>query len=577
MTSTVTPFRTFANTRYILPVAGFLLSYFLILIITTVLAEQIILDSSTFNNVVLIVLAVVFYLLLGLGLLGVWRYYHKQTEQVAQEGLRKKISITFVLIALLTSVPLGYIAIRVAIISTDIIVQSDLFDAVDKGLEVVYGVYEQKIKNLTDAVRTIRVSSAELLQKDWSELTGRYGELVYLTYIKSETEVLTVGESNFVFSEWPALSEDGQWLPNVRDPGRSEVIWRVDIPEGYFLLVARMPDKVSLARDLLQKNREFLLQVRTYRSTFLFMFFFVFLFLALPLFFLIIITSFVWSNQLTKPLTNLKNALSEVKSGNYHQRLPIESSDEIGQLTKIFNEMVSDLEETKKKILIGEKIETWKDIAQQLAHEIRNPLTPIRLSSERLLRKYREDPARASELVESSMEKVLDQVDRLETLLVEFHEFARSPAPVPQIIDFDAMYREITAELDLRYPGVEWINRFVTVSNLKVDPWQFRKMLTILLSNAVEASSPPIQVHVETAVVEEEKKWFKIVISDRGVGIPEAYRRKIFQPYFTTKPNGTGLGLAYVERVVHEHGGRIWFESEVGSGTSFYLLFPLEA
>lgn len=577
MTSLGTKIKKIGNNYYIIPIGGFLLSYFLILIITTMIAEQIILDSSTFNNSILVVLAIVFYILLGLGLLGMWRYYQKETQEEGRRGLRKKISVTFVLLAMLTSIPQGYIAFRVVMVATDIVVQSDLMGAVDKGLEVVYGVYEEKIGFLTEVVRSVRVSSAELLQQDWKDLTEKYPEFAYLSYIRNETEVLSVGDPAFMTSQLPALNEDGQWIPNVEDSEHPSVIWRINLDSGYLLIVARVPDHLYKARNLLQKNREFLLQVKTYRSIFLLVFFMVFLFLALPLLLLIIITSFVWSNQLTKPLTKLKKALAEVKNGNYHQRLPIETSDEIGQLTQSFNEMVTDLEETKKKVLMNEKIETWKDIAQQLAHEIRNPLTPIRLNAERLLRKYREDPSRALELLEVSMEKVMEQVDRLETLLVEFHDFARSPAPVVQIINFEEIYREIIAELDLKFPRVEWLSELTPVENLEVDPWQFRKVLMILLTNAAEASSPPIKIRTATSVVDDGKKWYKITIQDFGVGIPEFYRRKIFQPYFTTKPDGTGLGLAFVERIIHEHGGRIWFESESGSGTSFHILLPLEA
>lgn len=562
--------------HFLLPAIAFLAGYFVVLFFITTLFEQLILNAASTATPILMVFAIVLYAVSVGFVIVLWRLSHRRASELRKQGLRRKILLTFVFIALFTSIPQGYLAFRVAMVSTELIIGGDLYESLDRGLLALYGVYQERIERYARDVRSLAVQNPDRLARQWEELSQKYPELIHLSFHQEERPPVTFGTPEDSTVPWQSLTEDGQWLPFTTVDGEPAVACRWNARDGHWIAVTRIPALLEEGRLALQKNLDFLLQVRTYRGLFLTVFFLVFVVLALPLLALVIVGSFFWSNQLTKPLEHLKMALAEVKRGNYHQRLPVDSDDEIGQLTESFNDMVSDLEETKKKVLMTEKIETWRDVAQQLAHEIRNPLTPIRLNAERLLRKHRQDPVEVQQLLEAGLEKILSNVDRLETLLIEFHEFARTPPPVPQEVDFAALVDETCAELDLRFARVVWEKQLTPVHGFRADFWQLRRVLTILLTNAVEASSPPVRVVIESSVQENSRKWYRIGIKDFGVGIPELNRRKIFQPYFTTKPNGTGLGLAFVERVVHEHGGKIWFESRVGVGTEFTLLLPLE-
>jgi len=570
-------FKGLNEKNFVIPIILFVLTYITVLFITTSLYEQLFFETASSSSPSLVIFALIFYIVLFVGIAIFWYYLRKNSERQSKKGLRRKISVILVLIVLLTSIPQGYLAFRVSMATTEMIMRGDMFESVDLGLLVIYDFYQSKVNELKKHLNNLNVQSPDDLIKKWDKLREQFPDLVSVSSYQGNNSIFTLGEIQYQPTNIDNFTEDGQWLPNFNEAQAPSILWRKDYNEGFMVYAIQISEELSAARNSLEKNREFLLQIRTYRGTLIVVFFLIYVFLALPLFAIMVLTSFALSERLTKPLSRLKTALAEVTAGNYRQRVLLETDDEIGQLAKSFNEMVKDLEASKKKILMNEKIETWKDIAQQLAHEIRNPITPIRLNAERVLKKYRQDPSHVLELVESSMEKIISEVDRIETLLVEFHDFARTPSPVPQLIDIESLIYEIKAELDLQFPNVEWAFQIVSVKNLKADPWQLRRVLTILLTNAIEASSSPIKVILETKVVHEAgQEWYQISVQDFGVGISEAHQRKIFQPYFSTKPNGTGLGLALVDRIVHEHGGQIWFDSQINRGTKFVFLLPLE-
>jgi two-component system, NtrC family, nitrogen regulation sensor histidine kinase NtrY len=221
----------------------------------------------------------------------------------------------------------------------------------------------------------------------------------------------------------------------------------------------------------------------------------------------------------------------------------------------------------------AQKVAAWREVARRLAHEIKNPLTPIQLCAERMRRHFGSAPPQTQALVDECTSTIVGEVESLKGLVDEFSQFARMPAPraVPTDVhallnDVLALYRGIT-EVELR-------PRFApSLPSVSVDPEQIRRVIHNLIDNAVEAMGQRGTIDVETQY-EPANNLVRIVIADNGPGIPAAERDKLFLPYYSTKQRGSGLGLAIVRRIVAEHGGSIDVTDNVPHGTRFAVELP---
>jgi nitrogen fixation/metabolism regulation signal transduction histidine kinase len=243
--------------------------------------------------------------------------------------------------------------------------------------------------------------------------------------------------------------------------------------------------------------------------------------------------------------------------------------------------MVSELSHSREKLKQSEKISAWQEIAQRLAHEIKNPLTPIKLSAQRILKKYAAGPQSKTEefqkVLEASISAIVREVDNLNDLLVEFREFARLPMPRLQPIALRELVEEV-AEMYTNLSSIVTIDssHINEESLIRGDPNQIKQVFANLLRNAIQAMSKGGEISVRSAVVDkEDHRYCRIWIKDSGEGIPEEIRTRVFEPYFTSKREGTGLGLAIVERIIFDHDGNIWFETQEGVGTTFIIDLPL--
>ena len=222
----------------------------------------------------------------------------------------------------------------------------------------------------------------------------------------------------------------------------------------------------------------------------------------------------------------------------------------------------------------AQKVAAWREVARRLAHEIKNPLTPIQLCAERLRRHFSGAPAPTRELVEECTTTIVGEVESLKGLVDEFSQFARMPAPraVPTdvhslLTDVLALYRGIFTDVELR-------PRFAaSLPKVSVDPEQIRRVVINLVDNAVEAMGQRGTIEIETQH-EPANSIVRIVVADDGPGIPAAERDKLFLPYYSTKLRGSGLGLAIVRRIVAEHGGSIDVTDNTPRGTRFAVELP---
>jgi two-component system nitrogen regulation sensor histidine kinase NtrY len=222
----------------------------------------------------------------------------------------------------------------------------------------------------------------------------------------------------------------------------------------------------------------------------------------------------------------------------------------------------------------AQKVAAWREVARRLAHEIKNPLTPIQLCAERLRRHFASAPDQTRELVNDCTTTIVGEVESLKGLVDEFSQFARMPAPRAERIDLGQVLGDALSLYNGIFTDVEIRRRFASgLPPVTADPEQLRRVIINLVDNAIEAMDQKGVIEVETDH-DQANSLVRIVVADNGPGIPPAEREKLFLPYYSTKRRGSGLGLAIVRRIVAEHGGSIEVADNVPSGTRFTIELP---
>ena len=222
----------------------------------------------------------------------------------------------------------------------------------------------------------------------------------------------------------------------------------------------------------------------------------------------------------------------------------------------------------------AQKAAAWQDVARRLAHEIKNPLTPIQLSAERLRKHFGSAPAQTRELVEECTTTIVGEVESLKGLVNEFKDFARMPAPRVELTDLHALLNDVLAIYQGTTGEVELRARFAeSLPRVFVDPAKIHQVIRNLVNNALEAMGGPGHIDVETQHLTAENR-VRLVVADDGPGIPAADRDKLFLSHYSTKRRGSGVGLAIVRRIVDEHGGRIEVTDNTPRGTRFAIELP---
>ncbi|MCC7418056.1 MAG: HAMP domain-containing protein [Acidobacteria bacterium] len=225
-------------------------------------------------------------------------------------------------------------------------------------------------------------------------------------------------------------------------------------------------------------------------------------------------------------------------------------------------------------LIRAQKVATWREVARRLAHEIKNPLTPIQLSAERLRRHFSAAPPNAKALVEECTTTIVAEVESLKGLVDEFSQFARMPAPRTVPTDLSRLIGETLALYDGLFPEVRIERRFAAgVPRVRLDAEQIRRVIINLVDNAIEAMEQRGTIVIETQL-DAGNSLARVVVADDGPGIPAAEREKLFLPYYSTKRRGSGLGLAIVRRIIAEHGGSIDVGDNAPHGTRFTIELP---
>ena len=286
-----------------------------------------------------------------------------------------------------------------------------------------------------------------------------------------------------------------------------------------------------------------------------------------------------FASRLTKPIVNLIRASDSISKGEFDVKVPdLEIDDEFRQLNQNFNSMIERLKEQQDRLLITERYEAWETVARKLAHEIKNPLTPIQLSIDSLREKYKDKLINESQEFEKYLETINRQIKDIEKLVNEFSNFARMPRPILKKINLISL---INKYLDfIKMTSKNSINLKVNTKNtfIKGDEDQLNRVLINLIKNSEEAFSEKIakdpnfkgNIDIE---INDNNDYIIIRLIDNGTGLTDS--KKAMSPYFTTKKTGTGLGLPIVTKIINEHFGNFSIKNKSnGIGVDIKISFP---
>lgn len=282
----------------------------------------------------------------------------------------------------------------------------------------------------------------------------------------------------------------------------------------------------------------------------------------------------VLAHRLSRPLRELTAASREVARGNLQAQVTPTTTDEIGELMKSFNDMVHELRVSREQIARVERESAWKEMAKQVAHEIKNPLTPMKLSIQHLRRAFQDNAPDFPALLERITQTVIEQIDVLSRIASEFSHFARMPERSYERVDIHHLLQE-TVNLFQEIRGIEFRTKFSdTAPVIVADRGELQRVFINLIRNSVQAMERGGVITIETSIQDNR---CVIALTDTGPGIPPSIQQKVFEPNFSTKTDGTGLGLAISRRIIEDLNGTIELTSEVGKGTTFTITLPTQS
>ncbi|MFZ0799531.1 MAG: ATP-binding protein [Terriglobales bacterium] len=295
---------------------------------------------------------------------------------------------------------------------------------------------------------------------------------------------------------------------------------------------------------------------------------------------LVAVLASVWfAARVTRPVVSLAEAARRVALGDLGAKVEVESSDELGELAASFNRMTEDLVQQKDRTLQAERVAAWRELARRLAHELKNPLFPLQVTVENLMRAKQKSPEMFEEVFHEGTATLLAEIDNLKTIIGRFSEFSKMPQPQRRPTQVNDVVRSVLRvfHAQLRDSDKEK-NRIVVRTELaealpeiSADPDLLHRALQNLVLNAIDAMPQGGELAIRT---ESLGNRIELSVSDTGSGLTREECGRLFTPYYTTKQHGTGLGLAIVQSVVSDHGGKISVESTKEKGTTFRIELP---
>lgn len=547
--------------------------------------------------VLVVPVALLYGIITGLGKLVFNRFNIRQASR-----FQARLIFSFSLIALIPIIPLTILTNNLMNQSLEIWLTKSVEESLNYGLNFVTAMLEEKKEHVRSVMQTLAREKAVRSSLLSGTAAGR--DRIALRQMAAQHRIdslfLLDGQNALIFEYQQkklvqriftsgllsSYREKKEFVRTAREGILEYVIGfhpvgNPSAPEeapGGLIAVKLLPDNFSADANHIAEALQSYKQMELYKKpivkglTSL-----IVIIVTLTVFFIAIIVSYFLSRTITEPIKILLDGTKRIASGDLNFEISYHAKDEIKLLINSFNQMTKEILASKQALIHTQRLAAWRDIAQRMAHEIRNPLTPIRLSIERLMKKM--DDGNFRELFTSSTRTILDEVRRLELLIKEFSEFANIP---PLTMNMRNLNHVIMDTLNV-FSGVEQV-KFITelekdLPLVTIDEKRIKEVVINLINNSMHALKETKDALIRITTSSRFNIFGRFVIlevEDNGKGIPEEEMESIFDPYFTTKQEGegTGLGLSIVEKVVSEHHAKIRCESKIGRGTKFTIEFP---
>jgi len=409
-----------------------------------------------------------------------------------------------------------------------------------------------------------------------SSLPPHIGGVQVFKLTKGEwVESSFLGDEHFKLPEPPTLETGLVNRDQSRDWGMIRYV-QIPRPGTLCLISYNIGGEFEWGKAAIENEAnqfEIIEELRSMLKPLLFFYYSVFFF---PTILMTLIIAISFTRRVTHPIIELTEATRRVAEGDFSIQILARRNDELGLLIRSFNVMVQNLEKSRAALVRNEKISIWQNMAQQLAHEIKNPLTPIKLSAERVLRRWQNEPDKIGEIIESSMLAIIQETEGLSNLLNEFRTLSKPMEPSQSWTDLAQTIKEVISPYAGSYQEIIFnIDNVQNDISVKIEKQRLTQILTNIIINAIDAMNGSGTIEIRTDLVKKrEVMYCRLSVKDSGGGISTSDSEFVFTPYFTTKSSGTGLGLPIVERIVNDHGGMIWFNSAEGVGTTFFIDLP---
>ena len=291
-----------------------------------------------------------------------------------------------------------------------------------------------------------------------------------------------------------------------------------------------------------------------------------------------VVVSGIMTARFSRPIKTLAQAATEIGHGNWDVRVETSGKDEVGKLAVAFNQMTTELIGQRERLVQSERVAAWRELARRLAHELKNPLFPLQITVENLLRARQNTPQEFDEVFQESTTTLLAEIANLKTIIGRFSDFSKMPAPQLQAVDLNELVRSVAqlfhGQLN-RDPGrIEPRLQLGDVPKVSADPVLLRRVIENLVLNAIDAMPQGGTLTFRT-MTNSDDRFALFELEDTGAGLTAEECERLFTPYYTTKQHGTGLGLAIAQSVISDHHGRITVSSRKKQGTTFHVELPV--
>ena len=350
--------------------------------------------------------------------------------------------------------------------------------------------------------------------------------------------------------------------------------------DTYLYIVRFMDPKVINYLKQASEAVSFYFSVQDRRTGIKISFAIIYLLIVSLLLFLSVIISINLASSLTLPIINLIGASEKISAGELDTKVPIiETDNEFKKLNENFNLMIEKLKMQQNKLLMNERHEAWESVARKLAHEIKNPLTPIQLSIDRIKEKYLKNAEGDNKSLDKYLNTITNQIQDIEYLLNEFSDFARMPKPILKKIDLNKIILRSVNLHELSDPEIKFnFSKKTTAFFILADEEQLNRVVLNLIKNSIESIQDKKRKNVDfkgkiNIEIKDDNDYIYVIIVDNGIGFDQVDKQKMITPYFTTKIKGTGLGLSIVTKIISDHNGLSKFDS-INEGAKVEIALP---